>query len=360
MATSLTQLDHFRLLGPTGLRISPLGLGTMTFGEAYDWAANKDVSRRMFDLYRDRGGNFIDTADFYTRGQSEQYVGELLQGQRDRWVLATKYSLLTDPKNPNAAGNHRACLVRALEASLKRLQTDYVDLYWLHCLDSATPIEEYMRALDDVVRAGKVLYIGMSNAYAWTTARANAIAELRGWSPFVALQVPYSLAWRDVEREILPMALELGLGVLPWSPLAGGVLSGKYSQADLAKDAPPAKPGTRRAMVLKSLDAYKLRVADAVRAVATEIGRSPSQVALNWLLQKPAVTSPILGARTVEQLQDNLGCLDFVLSQQQMKTLDDAGAIDLGYPNTFINGPIADSCIYGGLHVRKRWIFPPA
>lgn len=355
MSASLTQLNHFRLLGPTGLRVSPLCLGTMTFGEAYDWAANKDVSRRMFDLYRERGGNFIDTADFYTKGQSEQYVGEFLKTDRDRWVLATKYSLLTDPTNPNRGGNHRACLVRALEASLKRLQTDYIDLYWLHCLDSATPIEEYMRALDDVVRAGKVLYIGMSNAYAWTTARANAMAELRGWSPFVALQIPYSVAWRDVEREILPMALQLGLGVLPWSPLAGGVLSGKYSQKDLANDASPAKPGTRRAMVLKSLDAYKLRVADAVQAVAREIGRSSSQVALNWLLQKPAVTSPILGARTVDQLQDNLACLDFVLPPEHMRKLDEASAIDLGYPNTFINGPIADFCIYNELKVEKRW-----
>ena len=359
MSGALTQLDHFRLLGPTGLRVSPLCLGTMTFGEAYDWAANKDISRRMFDLYRERGGNFIDTADFYTKGQSEQYVGEFLKGERDRWVLSTKYSLLTNPTNPNMGGNHRACLVRALEASLQRLQTDYIDVYWLHCLDSTTPIEEYMRTLDDVVRAGKVLYIGMSNAYAWTTARANAIADFRGWSPFVALQIPYSVAWRDVEREILPMALQLGLGVLPWSPLAGGLLSGKYTAKDMAADAPPPEAGTRRANVRKGLDAYKLRVAETVQNVAKEVGRSPSQVALNWLLQKPAVTSPILGARTVEQLQDNLACLDFVLPPEHIRTLDEASAIDLGYPNTFINGPIADFCIYNELKVHKRWPYPP-
>ncbi len=229
------QLDRYRLLGRSGLRVSPLCLGTMTFGTEWGWGADRETSRAIFNAYAERGGNFIDTANFYTKGTSERLVGECMADARERFVLATKFTLNMRPGDPNAGGNHRKCMIQSVEASLRRLNTDYIDLYWLHAWDGTTPVDEVMRGLDDLVRAGKILYVAVSDTPAWKIAQCNTLAELRGWSRFIALQVEYNLALRDVERDLVPMAIELGLGVLPWSPLASGLLSGKYTRADLEK-----------------------------------------------------------------------------------------------------------------------------
>ncbi len=226
-------LDTYRLLGRSGLRVSPLALGAMTFGTESGWGADADESRQLFDMYVDRGGNFIDTANSYSDGSSERLVGEFARGRRDQLVLATKYSCWTRRGDPNSAGNHRKSMVASVEQSLERLQTDYIDLLYLHLWDAMTPVEEILRAFDDLVRSGKVLYVGISDTPAWQVSRMQVIAELRGWSPLVALQIEYSLIERTGERDLIPMAREMGLGVLPWSPLAKGVLTGKYSPADI-------------------------------------------------------------------------------------------------------------------------------
>src|SRR5919199_5407511 len=228
----LTELNHYRLLGRSRLRVSPLCLGTMTFGTEAGWGADKQESQKVFDLYVDRGGNFIDTADAYTSGTSETYLGEFIQSRREQLVLATKYTCNTRQGDPNAGGNHRKNMIQSVEASLKRLKTDYIDLYWLHMWEFRTPVEEVMRAFDDLVRAGKVLYIGVSDTPAWKVSQANMLADLRGWTPLIGLQIEYSLVERTVERDLIPMARELNIGVVPWSPLGGGVLTGKYSRAN--------------------------------------------------------------------------------------------------------------------------------
>ncbi|MGB6449882.1 MAG: aldo/keto reductase, partial [Steroidobacteraceae bacterium] len=219
---------RYRLLGNSGLRVSELCLGTMTFGDDWGWGAGTEAAKVIYDAYREAGGNFIDTANLYTNGTSERLLGEFMQGHRESLVLATKYGNAAPGSDPNAAGNHRKSMVQAVEASLKRLKTDYIDLYWLHIWDQMTPLEEIMRGFDDLARAGKILYAGISDAPAWWIARGNTVAELRGWTQFVGLQIEYSLLERTPERELLPMAHALGLGVTAWSPLAGGMLTGKY------------------------------------------------------------------------------------------------------------------------------------
>ena len=333
---TLTRLDHYRLLGRSGLRVSPLCLGAMTFGPGWGWGADEATSRGLFDRYADRGGNFVDTANMYTNGESETMLGSFLQGRRDRFVLATKYTLSMDPADPNAGGNHRKNLTHALEASLKRLQTDCIDLYWVHAWDERTPTEELMRALDDAVRSGKILYVGVSDFPAWKVAQANTLAELRGWSPFIALQIEYSLVQRTVERDLMPMAREFNLGVTPWSPLGGGVLTGKYSRKDLdeldEEERRRAEDGGRAVRLTER----KVRIIEALLEVAGEVDRPAAQVALNWLLQKPGVVSPIIGARKPEQLEDNLACLDFILDEGHQRRLDDASAIEPGFPHDFL------------------------
>jgi aryl-alcohol dehydrogenase-like predicted oxidoreductase len=320
-------LDTYRLLGRSGLRVSPLALGGMTIGADWGWGADADEARRMVDLYLDRGGNFIDTADVYTGGSSERLLGEFLKDRRERVVLATKYNSSTDPTNPNASGNHRRNMVRSVEASLRRLDTDYIDLLYLHAWDGTTPVEEIMRGLDDLVGAGKVVYIGMSDTPAWQVARMQTIADLRGWAPLIALQVEYSLVQRTVERELIPMAAELGLGVIPWSPLASGVLTGKYSRADLAHTGSADPSGSRKNVAAGNgaLTERALGIADVVGEVAAELGVSRAQAALAWTLVNPAVTSPIIGARTAEQLADNLGALDVEFAPEQLARLEAAG-----------------------------------
>jgi aryl-alcohol dehydrogenase-like predicted oxidoreductase len=332
---------RYKLLGGSGLRVSELALGTMTFGEEWGWGAPKEECRKMFDAFADAGGNFIDTANRYTEGTSESFVGEFVSSDRDHFVVATKYTLFTRKDDPNASGNHRKSMVRSLEASLKRLQTDYLDLYWVHAWDTVTPMEEVMRGLDDLVRAGKVLYVGISDTPAWVVSRANTMAELKGWTPYVGLQVPYSLVERTVERELIPMARALDLGVTAWGALGQGVLSGKYTGDPQAKG---------RASMGGPISAQKLAVADEVVGLARAIGRTPAQVALNWLRQQPGVVIPIIGARTVDQLRDNLGCLDFQLTRDQMQRLSEISRIDLGFPQQFINSDEIRELVFGGTY----------
>ncbi|MEZ0312571.1 MAG: aldo/keto reductase [Myxococcota bacterium] len=345
-----TTLDTYRLLGRSGLRVSPLGLGAMTFGTDWGWGADDGETRRMFDMYVDRGGNFIDTANAYTNGSSERLVGELTRDKRERLVIATKYSLSVEQGNPNAGGNHRKSMMRSVEQSLKRLQTDYIDLFYLHVWDGRTPADEVMRAFDDLVRAGKVLHVGISDTPAWRVAQMQTMAELRGWAPLVALQIEYSLIQRSVEADLMPMAKELGLGVIPWSPLAGGVLTGKYSRADLqVKEATAVSSGRKEiAAGLGMLSERGLRIADVVKSIAAERKATPAQVALAWTLQHDAVASPIIGARTVKQLEDNLGALDVEFSQQDLARLDEVSRVQHAFPHEFLENPMVRQQVLSG------------
>ncbi len=355
--TKALSLDTYRLLGRSGLRVSPLALGAMTFGSDWGWGADADETRRIFDAYVDRGGNFIDTANQYTNGTSEKLVGELAREKRERLVLATKYTLSTRAGDPNSGGNHRKSMVRSVETSLARLKTDYIDLLYLHAWDFTTPVEEVLRAMDDLVRAGKVLYLGISDAPAWQIARMQAIADVRGWSPLVALQVVYNLIQRDVERDLIPMAKEMGLGVIPWSPLASGVLAGKYTQADLEHGGGKPDPaGTRKnvAAANGSLTAKGLAIAEVVKGIAKELGKTPSQVAIAWTLLEPGVTAPILGARTVKQLEDNFGALDVELTESHRGRLEEVSAIDLGFPHDFLKRPMVQQVVFGGTKLEAR------
>ncbi|MER6007384.1 aldo/keto reductase [Nonomuraea angiospora] len=318
---------RYRLLGNTGLRVSELFLGAMTFGEQGGVGAPIEECRRMLDLYADAGGNVVDTAINYRGGASEAIVGELLEGRRDRFVLSTKYTVSRDGADPNAAGNHRKNLRLSLETSLRRLRTDYVDIYWVHLWDRYTPIEETMRGLDEAVRSGKVLYVGISDAPAWVVSRANTVAEFRGWAPFAGLQVPYSLLQRDIERELLPMAESYGMSVAAWSPLAGGILSGKFTRGTV-------QPGTR--VAADSVSEHDHAVARAVQEVADSLGASSSQVAIAWTRARSRAVLPIVGARTVEQLADNLGVVDVDLPEDAVRRLDEATGFTLGFPADFI------------------------
>ena len=315
------------------MRVSELCLGTMTFGEEFNWGASKEESRKVFDAFVEAGGNFLDTANYYTRGTSEKLLGEWIQSNRDYFVLATKYSLATDPDNPNAMGNHRKNMVQALEASLKRLKTDYVDLYWIHAWDFTTRIDDVMRALDDMVRAGKVLHIGISDTPAWIVARGNAIAELRGWSEFVGMQVEYSLAERTVEREYIPMAEAFDMAITAWSPLAMGLLTGKYTGKDVPKK---SRFDINEGFGDNYLSEKNLEIAKTVDAVASDLNCTPAQVALRWMLQKHRHVFPIVGAKNQKQLEENLRSVEIELSDDQMKRLDKSSAIEPGFPHDFL------------------------
>jgi len=314
----------------------------MTFGEDWGWGGSVAESRRMFDAFANAGGNFIDTANFYTNGASEKIVGDLIAEQRGQWVLATKYSLTTGA-HVNASGNHRKNMVQSVEASLKRLKTDYIDLYWLHIWDFTTPVEEVMRAFDDLARAGKILYAGVSDTPAWIVSQAQTLAALRGWTPFIGLQIEYSLVERTPERELLPMAKALGLGVTPWSPLGQGVLTGKYNQPGKAKGARLSSQGSAPYLTERNL-----KIAAEVAAVAKDAGRSPSQVALRWLLQRPLACIPIIGGRKAAQIADNLKCLEFTLAPGHLERLDKASRIELGFPHDFMLSPIVRDFAFGG------------
>jgi aryl-alcohol dehydrogenase-like predicted oxidoreductase len=332
---------RYKLLGKSGLRVSELALGTMTFGEDWGFGASRDECKKQLEAFVERGGNFIDSAVNYTNGSSEKLVGELIGAERARFVLATKYSLSTRPDDPNAGGNQRKNMVQSVEMSLKRLGTDYIDLYWVHFHDRFTPVEETMRALDDLVRSGKVLYVGISDAPAWVVAQANTMADLRGWSRFVGLQVQWSLIERDVERELVPMARALDLAVTPWGVLGAGFLTGKYAGGKVPED-------TRRAgWTANRLTDRNHEIAAQVQKIAADVGRSPSQVAIAWVRQKSPCVIPIVGARKIEQLVDNLGAADLTLSAEQMKALDDVSAIKLGFPHDFIASDSVQAIAYG-------------
>ena len=331
---------RYKLLGRSGLRVSELALGTMSFGEEWGWGASKEDSRRLFDAFAEAGGNFFDTANRYTEGTSERYLGEFIAADRDHFVVATKFTLFTRRDDPNFSGNHRKNMVQALDASLDRLGTDYVDIYWLHAWDFTTGVDEVMRALDDMVRAGKVLYIGVSDTPAWIVSQANMLADLRGWTPFTALQLRYSLIDRAAERDLLPMARSLDLAVTPWSVLGAGVLTGKYN-----RETPPE---TGRAKEGAATVERNLEIAQAVIEVADEIGCQPSQVAISWVRQQLGVIIPLVGANSVAQLEDNLGALEVTLSSEQLEQLDEASRIELGFPHDFLSQDNMRDLTFGG------------
>jgi aryl-alcohol dehydrogenase-like predicted oxidoreductase len=322
---------RYKLLGHSGLRVSELCLGTMTFGETWGWGASKAESKKMFDLFAKEGGNFIDTSVNYTDGTSEEFLGDFLKADRDHFVVATKYTL-TKPDNtdPNGGGNSRKNMMKSVERSLKRLQTDHIDLYYLHMWDYMTPVEEIARGLDDLVRQGKVSYVAFSDTPDYIVAEANARADLMGWSRFIGMQVPYSLLYRDVERSIIPMAKHWDMAILPWGLLEEGVLTGKFSKK--------VKDPTRVNQEKLKLSERTLKILNEVQRISEEVGKPMSQVAINWVRQQPkAQMIPILGARTAKQLKDNLGVLGWKLSDEQWKCLDEVSKIDLGFPHGFLD-----------------------
>jgi aryl-alcohol dehydrogenase-like predicted oxidoreductase len=332
-------LNQYVTLGRSGLRVSPLCLGTMTFGEEWGWGSDVRDSERILDRFLELGGNFIDTANVYTLGHSEKIIGDHLgreRSRRDRVVLATKFFGTMAPGNPNAGGASRKTMIASCEESLRRLQTDYIDLYWMHAWDWHTPIEETMRALDDLVQSGKVRYVGFSDTPAWKVAQAQTIALFRGWSPLVALQIEYSLLERTPEGELTPMARELGMGVTPWSPLKSGVLSGKYRRDNHGKQA-----AGRGEWATSALNEKTYQVIDTLIAVAKEVDSTPARVALHWVQSQPGVTSTIIGARTMQQLEDNLAALDIKLSPAHFERLDAVSKPTLNFPSEFLkNSPI--------------------
>ncbi|MFL6455145.1 MAG: aldo/keto reductase [Nitrososphaeraceae archaeon] len=363
----------YQLLGKSGLRVSELCLGAMTFGEEWGWGASKEECHKIFNAYVDAGGNFIDTANKYTEGTSEKYIGEFIASDRDRFVLATKYTSNTRRGDPNAGGNHRKNMIQSLEASLKRLNTDYIDLYWVHAWDPLTPIEEMMRALDDMVRAGKILYIGVSDAPAWIVSQANTLANLKGWTEFTGLQIEYSLIERTPERELLPMADALNIGVTAWSPLGGGVLTGKYNKSNREEQQQQNTSSSSSTTVVaqegnsilevqnefanRVLNDRNMLIAQEVSKIAKEIGCSAAQVALNWVRQQNIMSPagknkiiPIIGARKETQIKDNLACLEFELTSEQMQRLNEVSKIELGFPHDFLNSEMIKDIIYGGTY----------
>jgi len=335
---------NYRLFGKSGLRVSEISLGTMTFGEDWGWGSSKEEARKIYDAYRDAGGNFIDTANLYTNGTSETLLGEFMQDHRQSVVLATKYTNAAPGADANASGNHRKSMVQAVEASLRRLKTDYIDLYWMHVWDQLTPVEEVMRAFDDLVSQGKVLYTGISDAPAWWIAQANTLADFRGWTPFIGLQIEYSLIERTVERELIPMAKAFNLGLVAWSPLAGGLLSGKYHSGG-DKD---ARYTSDMGKEFKRTGEGPDRIVATLQKVSQQVGRSAAQVALAWLRYRDIPIIPIIGARRIPQLQDNLASLELELSSEQVSVLNEASAIELGFPGDFYAKDLVKTFAYGG------------
>jgi aryl-alcohol dehydrogenase-like predicted oxidoreductase len=332
-------LKKYVTLGRSGLRVSPLCLGTMTFGTEWGMGNVEEDARVIFREYLEAGGNFIDTANIYTFGTSERMLGKFLKenGNRDRVVLATKFTIGTTPGDPNAGGNGRKNIYQAVDASLQRLQTDYIDLYWMHAWDTMTPAEEVLSALTDLVRAGKIRYYGFSNVPAWYLACVQTMADLLGKERLIALQLQYSLAERSIEREHIPAAQKLGLGICPWSPLAGGFLSGKYK-----REANGAKGEGRltgaAAGFFKGFTERNWRILDIVSEVAKQLSKTPAQIALNWAATQPGVTSPIIGATKPAQLADNLAAIDFDIPAELRSRLDQASALDPAAPYTFFTG----------------------
>jgi aryl-alcohol dehydrogenase-like predicted oxidoreductase len=333
---------RYKLLGRSGLRVSEIALGTMTFGPGADWSRSEDEARVVFDAYVEGGGNFIDTANMYTGGESEKIVGRFVAPDRERFVVATKYAnAVPGSGNPNAAGMHRKSLVQSLDASLARLGLDYIDVYFVHWWDFTTPVEEVHRALDDAVRAGKILHIGLSDVPAWAVSRAQAFHELRGYAPIAAMQLEYSLVQRSIEREHLPLGRTYDIATTAWSPLAGGILTGKYTAN--ASDGPKRMDS----MQLQPLNDRNRKIAEAVDAVAARIGASASQVALAWVIAKGVI--PIVGATRPEQMRQNLAACDLALERETIAELDAASAFDLGHPYSMLEWDMPMALGYGGM-----------
>jgi aryl-alcohol dehydrogenase-like predicted oxidoreductase len=348
-------LDNYVTLGRSGLAVSPFCLGAMTFGEDWGWGASVKESEAIIDKYLDEGGNFIDTANIYTRGHSEKIIGDHLgryPARRERVVIATKFFSNLFPGDPNAGGTSRKSIIAACDESLRRLQTDYIDLYLMHGWDRFTPIDETLRALDDLVGAGKARYLGFSDTPAWKVAQAQVTAHFRGWAPLIALQIEYSLLERTVEGELIPMAQELGLGVTPWSPLRYGVLSGKYSRAQRTVQS------KRGEWITAALTDHALNVLDVVLKVAEELGTTPARVALAWLQSRPSVVSTIIGARTVAQLEDNLGALEVSLSPEHIAALEEISRPVPAFPMSYL--PAFESFARGGSTLNGESFEPPA
>jgi aryl-alcohol dehydrogenase-like predicted oxidoreductase len=330
----------FKLFGQSGLRVSELCLGTMGFGTEWKWGADKEVSKKIFDTYANAGGNFLDTANRYTEGTSEKFLGEFVNSDRDHFVVATKYSLRDRPGDLNFAGNHRKNMMRSVRESLKRLNTDHIDLLWVHAWDQWTPTEEIMKGLEDLVSRGLVHYIGVSDTPAWIVSQANTLAQFRGWSQFVGLQIEYSLIQRTVEPELMPMAKAYNMTVTPWAPLGGGALTGKYLRGDKGRIPDTSiRLGERAVTITKK-----------VVEVADRLGVAASQVAINWTRQhKGQSVIPIVGATKVSQVEDVLGCLKFELTPEVMHELDEVSKIDLPFPQKFYTETTVLDVLYGGM-----------
>lgn len=330
----------YRLFGRSGLRVSEVCLGAMTFGTETSIGADKETSKKVFDVFANAGGTFVDTANAYNFGTSEKWVGEFIHSDRDHFVLATKFTMPDRKGDLNFAGNHRKNMMRSVDESLKRLNTDYIDLFWLHYWDYTTPVDEVMRGFDDLVRSGKVNYIGISDTPAWIVSRAQMLAEMRGWNTFTGLQIEFSLITPDGLRDLLPMAKELDLAVTPWGTIGGGALSGKYLKDANAKGRVPENSKRR--------NERSQRIAKVVLDIAEEIGRTPAQIAINWARQRNQVIIPIIGARTPEQLKDSLGCIEFELPQDAIDRLNEVSKIELGFPHDFLNDSTTMNLLFGG------------
>jgi aryl-alcohol dehydrogenase-like predicted oxidoreductase len=363
-------LNTYYLLGRSGLRVSRLALGTMTFGTEWGWGADEDAARQLFNTYVDAGGNFIDTADLYTNGTSETWLGKFIAdcNLRDRIVIATKFTYNAEPGNPNAGGNGRKNILRAVEGSLKRLGTDYIDLYILHTWDMITPAEEVMRTMDDLVRSGKVRHVGLSDTPAWYAARAQTLAEWRGYEPLSTLQLEYSLVERNIEREFIPLGVELGMGVMVWSPLASGLLSGKYKPSEgsatgegrLETMKGSANPGFQK------FSDRNWKIVAELEKVAQALDRSMAQVAVNWTVNRPGIASVIVGATKLSQLVDNLKALEFEIPLELMNRLERVSRPEVQFPYSFFGSEI-QGMIHGGVTVGNKplgyaldWSIEPA
>lgn len=327
----------YKLFGRSGLRVSEVALGTMTFGTEWGWGADKDESKKIFDAYANAGGNFIDTANRYTEGTSEKFVGEFVNADRDHFVVATKYTLRDPQQNdPNFSGNHRKNMMRSVNESLERLDMDYIDVLWVHAWDFLTPEDEVMRGLDDLISNGLVHYIGISDTPAWVVAKANTLANFRNWAQFIGLQIEYSLIQRAPERDLIPMAKDFGMAVTPWAPLAGGVLTGKYLKGEEGRVVEEsARRGERATAIAKK-----------TVEVAGKLGITPAQLALRWTMQKDFTSIPIIGGRNDKQIKDSLGKIDFLIPDDAMAELDEASAIKLGFPHDFLGAEYVQELVY--------------
>lgn len=332
---------NYRLFGRSGLRVSELCLGTMTFGTEWGYGADKEESKKIFDLYASRGGNFLDTANRYTEGTSERWLGEFVKSDRDHFVVATKYTLRDRLGDPNFAGNHRKNMMRSVEESLRRMDTDFIDLLWVHAWDGMTPVDEVLRGLDDLVRSGKVHYIGISDTPAWVVSQANTMAELRGWSSFVGLQVEYSLLQRTPERDLMPMAKAFGMAVTPWGAIGGGALTGKYLRGETGKVPEKSLRRSERAQ----------KIAEKVVELADQMAVSPGQLAINWTRQREGLTViPLIGARSAAQLEDSLAAADFFIPDGIMQQLNEVSAIELGFPHEFLASDGVRELVFSGTY----------